>query len=52
MDHPKTHRRKFISGRKHKGKLEEKNQKEVVSPIWSPMFLTDLSINAYINKSL
>jgi hypothetical protein len=29
MDHPETHRRKFISGRKDKGKWEEKNQKEV-----------------------
>jgi hypothetical protein len=42
---------KFVIGRHVKGKWEEKNQKEVVSLVWSPNLLWDLSVNADINRS-
>jgi hypothetical protein len=51
MDHPQTQRMKIIRRRQAKGKWEEKNQKEVVSPVWSPILLWDLSVNADINRS-
>jgi hypothetical protein len=51
MDHPQTQRVKIIRGRHAKGKWEEKNQKEVASPVWSSILLWDLSVNADINKS-
>jgi hypothetical protein len=51
MDHPQTQKMKFIRGRKAKGKWEEKNQKEFVSLIWSPILLWDLSVNVDINRS-
>ena len=51
MDHPQTQRMKIIRGRQAKGKWEEKNKKQVVSPIWSPILLWDLLVNADINRS-
>jgi hypothetical protein len=51
MDPSQTQRMRVIRRRKAKGKWEEKNQKEVVSPIWSPIFLWDLSVNADIKRS-
>jgi hypothetical protein len=42
---------KIISGRQDKGKWEEKNKKEVISLVWFPTFLWDLSVNANINIS-
>ena len=52
MDHPQTQRMKIIRRRQAKGKWEEKNQKEVVSAVWPTIFLWDLSVNGYINRSL
>jgi hypothetical protein len=50
MGHPHTQRMKIIRGRLAKGKWEEKNQKEVMSLVRSPIFLWDLSVNANINR--
>jgi hypothetical protein len=41
MDHPQTQKVNLIRGRKAKRKWEEKNQKEVASPVWSPILLLD-----------
>jgi hypothetical protein len=51
MDHPQTQRMKIIRIMQAKGKWEEKNQKEVVSPVWYPILLWDLLVNANINRS-
>jgi hypothetical protein len=50
MDHPQAQRMKIIRRRQAKGKWEAKNKKEVISIVWSPILLWDLSINADINR--
>jgi hypothetical protein len=42
---------KNIRRRQTKGKWEAQNQKEVVSPVWLPILLWYLLVNADINKS-
>ena len=51
MDHPQTQRVNFIRGRQAKGKSKEKNLKEVAYPVWSPILLWYISVNADINRS-
>jgi hypothetical protein len=41
MDHPQTQRMHLRKRRQDKSKEEEKNQKKVISPVWSLILLSN-----------